>query len=445
LRRAIFVSGLGVGLLRLAGMGLGLLVTIVVGRSLGPAGLGVYGYVVIVLTLLTVPVSYGWGALLLRRVSAARHERLWGEPAGMFVRGTQIAAVLALIVFVAGVALRAVDAALLPAFPSWYVVAVLAAVLFLDQFSALRLAVLRGLDHPLWGQLPEMVLRPALICGIFGIAVAMLGPAVRLEHAFWAMGAAAAVSAVAGAAILRRKRPEAFATAKPVFDTRQWAASALLLAANSGLLVLNSYVDVLLLGAFGTMEQVGVYRIATQVALLSGFAYTALNMLAVPRFSYLRASGSPGELQHSAVFMARLALLGTLPLPLVFAFFGPAIVTAVFGASFAAACAPAFPLFAAQVVNAAAGMASSLLIVNRREAHLTRLTGAAVGVNAALCLLLIPRAGAMGAALSSMSASVSWNLAIWWYARRELGIDTSVAGRLSPTAASRERTGTTPR
>src|SRR6185369_737136 len=128
------------------------------------------------------------------------------------------------------------------------------------------------------------------------------------------------------------------------------------LAANSGLLVLNSYVDVLLLGAFGTMEQVGVYRIATQVALLSGFAYTALNMLAVPRFSYLRASGSPGELQHSAVFMARLALLGTLPLPLVFAFFGPAIVTAVFGASFAAACAPAFPLFAAQVVNAAAGM-----------------------------------------------------------------------------------------
>jgi len=444
LRRAIFVSGLGVGLLRLAGMALGLLVTIVVGRSLGPRGLGVYGYVVIVLTLLTVPVSYGWGALLLRRVSAARHERLWAEPAGMFVRGTQIAAAFALVVFFAGVALRAADAAALPAFSSWHVIAILAAVLFLDQFSALRLAVLRGLDHPLWGQLPEMVLRPALICGLFGIAVSMLGPAVRLEHAFWAMGTAAAVSAAAGAAILWRKRPGEFATAKAVFDTRQWASSALLLAANSGLVILNSYVDVLMLGAFGTMEQVGVYRISTQLAVLSGFAYTALNMLAVPRFSYLRASGSPRELQHSAVFMARLALLGALPLPLVFAFFGPAIVTAVFGASFVAACGPAYPLFAAQVVNAAVGMASSLLIVNRCEAQLARLTGAAVIVNAVLCLLLIPLAGAMGAALSSMSASVSWNIAIWWCARRQLGIDTSVAGRFPP-AASAARAGTKPR
>jgi O-antigen/teichoic acid export membrane protein len=417
-----------VGGLRLAGMGLGLLVTILIGRWLGPAALGVYGYSVIVLSLVAVPVSYGWAALLLRRVAAAVHDRGWGEAKGLFIRGTQFAAALAAVAGLLGLGGVALFPEVLPMAIGPGVVALLAAVLFLDQISALRMAFLRGLGHPVLGQLPETLVRPTLI--VAGFCALALAAAMHpnLLQAFIAMAVAAALSALLGAAVLWRTLPQDVARAAPTFHVRDWSAAAGALTVNSGLMLLNSYADILMLGALGSLHDVGVYRVAGQIALLSGFVYTALNMIAAPRFAYLRAAGDRVALARTAALAARLAFLGTLPLPIVFWLFGPAILEAVFGPAFVAARAPMFVLFAAQAVNAAAGMASSLIIASGRERTLARFTLAAVVVNVAVSLSLIPRWGAMGAATANLAAGIAWNASMWIFARRAIGVDTSIVG-----------------
>jgi O-antigen/teichoic acid export membrane protein len=273
-----------------------------------------------------------------------------------------------------------------------------------------------------------MLLRPALIVGSFALMYLVWGPAIELRHAFWALALGALGAAVSGGVVLRRLAPQALASAVPQFHTREWASSALLMAGNSGLLLLNSYTDILMLGALGSMEQVGIYRIATQVSLLSGFVYTAVNMLATPRFATLRAAGDTATLQATAVFMARLALLGTLPLPLLFLLFGSSPLGFVFGAAFQASYEPMWVLFLGQFVNAMAGMASSQLMMSGNESKLLRFTVVAVVVNAATSAVLIPRFGVIGAALGNTLAMSVWSLATWAGSVHLTGMDTSVFG-----------------
>jgi len=424
----MLLSAMGVGAIRLAGMGLGLLVTIVIGRSLGPEGLGAYGYAVIVLTLLCIPVNIGWGTLLLRQVAGALQGGGWQDVKGMMRRGTQLAALVALAVLLVALGLRLsghlgppTDVTLL---------AVLVGVLFLDQLSGLRLSTLRGLNHPVWGQLPEMLVRSTVMLVSFGTLVASTGSEPAVRHAFWAMGIASLASAMTGGLLLRRIRPEPLANAAPHYDTRAWLASAGVLASNSGLLVLNPYVDVLVLGALGTLHDVGVYRIATQVSLLSGFVYAAVNMVAMPRFATLHAAGDKRALQSTAVFMARVAVLGALPLPVIFLLWGRPLLHSLFGPGFESALAPMFLLFLGQVANAAAGLSIALLTMCGHERKLFRHTAVAVMVNASVSALLIPHFGAVGAAIGNVTAGAVLILSIWGCAVRVTGVDGSILGRL---------------
>jgi O-antigen/teichoic acid export membrane protein len=432
MRGAILFSGVGVGAVRLAGMGLGLLVTVIIGRALGPAGLGAYGYAVLVLTLLGVPISYGWSTLVLRRIASARQTSHWSEAKGMIVRGSLFAAAAASVVFVGAWAWSQLPSAPLALSHGAIAAALLASILFFDQLSALRLATLRGLDRPVWGQLPEMLLRPLLVISAFSLLAITFGSQVSLQHAFLALAFASVLTAAAGGLVVWRKRPPELARAKSDFRTREWMHAAGLLAANSGLLLLNSNADSLILGALASMHDVGLYRIASQAALLSGFAYTALNMLAAPRFASMRAAGDWKSLQASAVFMARLAFVGALPLPIVFLFFGQPLIHAVFGPGFDAALQPMFVLFVGQAVNAGAGMASSLLMMSGREAQLIRFTAGGVALNATLSLILVPRYGAMGAAVGNLAATVFWNSALWLQTLRLTQVDTSIFGRFGP-------------
>jgi O-antigen/teichoic acid export membrane protein len=441
MRRILLSSGAAVGAARLTGIGMGLLVTVVIARQTGPAGLGAFGYAVMLLALIASPISNGWATLVLRTVAGAVHDGNWGPAKGMILRGTQLASAVTLLVWLAALAVTLAFTQQLP--PAWRWVSVgtvsaLAFVLFFDQLAALRMSVLRGLDRPVWGQLPEVLVRPGLIV----LSITMIGLTLNhspgVQHAFIALMVGAGVSALAGAAVLWKKAPTDLTHTAPEFRTRQWLGVAASLAGNSGLILLNTYVDVLLLGALSSLEQVGIYRVAMQVSLFSGFVYTALNLLASQRFAHLRAKGEPKALQHTAVYMARIAAAGSLPLPVLFAFFGEPLVGFAFGAAFIPALAPMFVLFLNQSLNASVGMTRTLLVMCGKEGPLIPFTLASIALNVVLGVLLVPRFGAVGAAASTTIATVAWNLLLWRYARRETGIDPSVLGL--PLRAGREIT-----
>lgn len=426
--RGLLSTGVQVVATRLVGAALGVLVAAVLGRALGPERFGAYSYLLMVLTLLAVPISNGWSTMLLREVAAADDEPRMAIAKGMLVRGSQAAAMYSVAVALAGTVVleivgHSAGPLALSGLPIWVG---LVLVSFFDQVSALRAGVLRGLNHPALGQAPEMIVRPLVLVVAFMVINATVGSAAPLGHAVAALVLAAIIAALAGFWMLRTTVPAALLQAKATYQTARWCWTSVLLTGNAALVLFNTYLDTLLLGVLGTLADVGIYRVAMLTSLVSGFAYTAFNIVAAQRFSQLNSRSDIGELQATAVYMARVAVLGALPVPIIFWLYGQELVAYAFGPAFMGALLLMAPLFVSQLLNATFGMSRNLLVMSGNEVSAFKSTLVAVAVNALVSIVLIPRMGALGAAYASAGSAILWNAMMWYQARRLTGVDTSV-------------------
>ena len=71
------------------------------------------------------------------------------------------------------------------------------------------------------------------------------------------------------------------------------------------MVVLNAYLGMLMLGLYVGASDIGAYRVAVQISLVSGLAYTSLNMLAGQRFADTPSRSGDHDVA-SAEFHARI-------------------------------------------------------------------------------------------------------------------------------------------
>ncbi len=444
IEQAVSVAGL-----RVIGTGLSVAVSIVIARLYGADALGIYAYCVALMALAAVPVSNGWATLLLRKVAS---DKAISADARAMIKTGQFGAIL-LVALAATIALAAItfsQSAIARAIQpvAFTIIGLLAIVSLSDQISALRMATIRGMDRPALAQIPETLIRPMVLIG--GIAAGWFfyratEQTDRLTLLFSALAAGAVIAALAGQIILTRIASKQQSASEPVSETRtgsrkEWIASAGALAGSAGLVQLNGYIDLLLLGAFVPAEEIGLYRAALQIAMLASFGYIALNMLAGQRFARLRKTGDREGLAKTATYLARLALLCAVPIPIILTAAGTLVFSLLFGTDFAAAATPALIIACGFAFSASIGMARTLLVMHQKEFLVMRTTLAALLANIVLCLILVPQLGITGAAIGNFGAMVLWNLLLWFLARKQTGLDTSVIGMgtISPSGASQE-------
>tara|TARA_R110002049_G_scaffold23781_3_gene84436 strand:+ start:41839 stop:43137 length:1299 start_codon:yes stop_codon:yes gene_type:complete len=426
MRRELLGAGVKVALVRMAGMGAGFCLTVVLARALGPGALGLYAYAITLLSLAAVPVNNGWATTLLREASRGEAGPHWPHVRGMVIWGARAAAIASACALLIALGARWVTGS--EAYGAQDI-GLLALVLLFDQISGLRLSVLRGLNHPVWGQVPEMLFRPALILVIFLLLTVVSSGPITVTHAFLSLCTASLLTSVLGVIILRWKAPAELSAAQTQTNLSVWFKSAAVLAGNAWLVVLNSQIDFLMLGALATAEQLGHYRVAMQIALFSGAAYVALNMIAMQRFSKLFSAGKMQELQTAATFMSRIAFAATLPLPAIFWFAGEPILTHVFGPEYSGAVKATLLLLAVQSASSLFGFARTMLVMANMEKKILPVTIFAIVLNVATCGVLIPLYQIEGAALAALISGGFWNLVLYAQCRKLTGVDTSIFGR----------------
>jgi O-antigen/teichoic acid export membrane protein len=279
-------------------------------------------------------------------------------------------------------------------------------------------------------QLPEMLVRPVVLMAVF-LSAAWLGNGqVTIMHALYALIAAAVLSASAGQLLVRQNVPEDYLAASPRYETRTWIATSVPIAVSAGLLTLNASMGILALSLLADVAEVGRFRVAIQVSLVSGLAYTALNMIASQRFAYFRASDDHASMQIAATTMARIATVCALPIPIVLMLFGEQVVSFLFGSEFNTALPPMIILAAGQFVIAATGMAQPLLVMHGLEREVAKWTMLALIINIILCAALVPLYDGVGAALATLGAASVWKILLWKIARNRLQIDAGILGLL---------------
>lgn len=391
-----------------------LVISILLARLLGPEGYGVYAFAYAVVMLLALPAQAGLPTLLVRDVARYEAEESWGLLSGLLRRSNQLVALLTVLIIAVAVAVMLVFdlgfSAMERATFAWAL-----ALLPVMALGNLRGATLRGLRRVVQGQLPELGIRIGLfalaLAGVLGAA--SLWPGVSIQLTPWlamALHAAAALVAfLVGVWLLRRELPAAVARARRVYETRAWLRSLLPLTLLAGVAMINSRMDIVLLGVLATPADVGVYRVASSMASPIIFALTAVNVVVAPYFARAYAGDDRAGLQRLATWSARVSAAVALPTAAVLIAFGAPILGFVFGREFAAGATALALLAVGQLGNVAAGSVGNILNMSGHERDTVFASGAAAAVNLVLNLALIPSLGIEGAAIATMVSLILWN------------------------------------
>jgi len=405
--------------LKIAFTGLAFLASVLLARILGPSGYGVYAYAMTLVTLLAIPAELGLRQLAVRQLARYQVDEQWGLMRGLLVRGNQavLAASLGLAALAATIAWLLRDYYTTQALVTFWIALVGLPLLAL---SRLREAALRGLRHVILGQVPEMLLRYGVFLLALGLGVVAwgtdwLGPAQAMAVHVGAL----AVAFLVGAIALLRKTPGQVKTATPAVEHRTWLSSTLPFMFIGGMQIINSRADIVMLGFFRPAEQIGAYRVATQVAILVAFPLQAMNMVVAPQFARVWQQGDRRRLQQVTTWNARAVAALSLPLAVGFIVAGDILIGTLFGAAFAAAAWPLAILCCGQAVNAGVGSVGLLLNATGHERQAAYAVALAALANIGLNASLIPSWGMTGAAAATGTSLMLWNgymaAAIWYH------------------------------
>jgi O-antigen/teichoic acid export membrane protein len=164
--------------------------------------------------------------------------------------------------------------------------------------------------------------------------------------------------------------------------------------------LVNLRLDFIILGALAGPATLGIYAVASKFAELMRLPATAVNYVLYPRFT----RATPSQAAAEARRMLPRACIATLAAAPVLAASSVAVLPLLFGAAFRSAIAPACILLIGLAVEGAAAVSGAYLWGTGRPGAFSLGMGVGVLVTVSLDVILIPRHGAIGAAVASSIA-----------------------------------------
>ncbi len=275
---------------------------------------------------------------------------------------------------------------------------------------------------------PPYIVRPTLL--LVGMIVA---------HEFGATmcavtAAGVAIAATAGAALMQTRLVERrFAAEVPkgprAYAFKTWFAISTPLLVIYGAELVMQNADVLLLALYRPPAEVGMYFAAAKTMALVMFVHYAVGSAAAHQFSALNARGDHEGLARAVRDGVRWTFIPSLAAAIVLLILGKPLLW-LFSPEFT----QAYPVMAILVVGflarASVGPAEFLLNMLGQQRAVATVAVSAALFDIALCTLLIPPFGMLGAAVSNAATLVFAALAYAAVARRRLGMNIFVLAHL---------------
>jgi O-antigen/teichoic acid export membrane protein len=403
---------------------LGVLISALTARYLRPDDMGRYAFLVWLAGLLAVVLSLGLPPTLTRYTAEAiggARPSVAGALLGLVVR-RQATWALGAAVLMAAAGL-AVDS-------GWALPLTLTAL-------SLPLLVLHGSVAAFLSGLGVFGWQALLGVAMLAFQAALLLLVAALDGGVGGLLLAHAATSAAGLGMLawlaRRegRRRGALPPSEPLAagtraEVLRYARSA------SALVVLDAVVwqrtEVAFLQALAPAAQVAFYALAFGVAAQVSRIPYQLSIVLFPSFPALVGGGRVAEVASlHATAMRYLVLLGA-PLAVGLAVTAPVVIRLLYGAAYAGAAPALATLALGSLVAFAAGASPAVLHATKQQDRLLRQGLLAAAVDLVLALVLVPVAGALGAALASVGAQALGSVLAIRAAVR-------VAGAAVPTAA----------
>ena len=413
-------------LARVAGAGAAFGLHALLARLAGVEQYGTFSYVLAWLGIAVMASCLGVDLSVVRFVATYRARADWRRLRGLrawsggvpIIAACVIAGAAALVLTAGGPGL---DAAVVRTGRMACLVLPVAVVLRLSE------ARLGGLQRVALAHLPDAVFRPVLMAGLAALAFALSGNPLTSSAAMGLHLVAMVAAAGLCLAFERRYRPPIPPDAEARYEVREWLRASVPLWAWSAIQLLSSRLDLVLLGVFAGMAEVGIYAVASRLAGLIAFGANAAQATVRPLLAERYGRGDRRGVKRAASAAAGWAALFAVAACCVLVP-ARALVLGLFGPEFVRGAAVLLILAAGQLVLACTAVVDSLLIATGRERPVARITFAVFLLKLPLIWLAIVSWGVVGAALAESASVVVGRLWGWAYARRTLDMDGSALG-----------------
>lgn len=398
----------------MASLGLALLASLVYARMLGPHDYGLYAYVTAWGAVLAIPTGLGFQQYLVRQGALASdaHARIrrWADKRVLLAG--------------AGAAVLMAATATIPAAAGARMLFLIAAPLpLIANLTTIRQSLLQARGEFVASQWPPMLLAPAiLLCALAGLW--MTTGTVSAPQLTALTVATALVSLVVVSTKLRSLVDEG----RPGVQIRLSLRTALSFMWLGMLYLLNSRVDLFMLGTLRGAESAGIYSVAAKAAELVGVFLITANSVLAPKFARLYRNRDLDSLQRLVSKASMWIAALTLPVALTMVLAARPLITHLYGADFAQGADALRVLAIGQAFNVAAGPTGMLLNMTGHERLSAMGVGLSMLLNIVLNAALVPRYDALGAAVATTISVMTWNVLLLYWVRKRLGLKASVLG-----------------
>lgn len=411
---------------RVTGLALAFLSHLVLSRALGANQYGQYMIALGWAMVLVIPARLGLDNSVLRFATIYREEGRAADFRGLirFSLGAMIligAAIVAVLLLAKAVEFRPLEPI------GW---ALIAGVGLLVPFSAILgwlSALVRTANRIFASQFYEQMLRPLLLM-MAVVAVIVAGGGLNSGRAML-LTSGAVIAVTAGLAIHARRIFSEMPTGQASFEHRRnWLSVSWPLFLMAIVQELLNQVDLILLGLLSNATQAAHFAASMRLASLVTFGLMAIGTVSGPLIASAYHRNDLSELARIAKLSARFStIFAALMAALLVALGRPAL--SLFGPGFDAAYPVLLVLLVGGMINSMTGSVGYLLTMTGRERMASIILAAALAASLVSNLILIPRLGAVGAAVASTLGLATWNLAMAITMRRSIGIDATALGR----------------
>lgn len=372
-----------------------LLINVVAGRKLGPAGFGQYSYVVWIVRTIAVVGALGIPAALTRLVAEFQGADDPEGAHGIYRRALRLMTFLSPFLFGStALWVLATTGNLLISAVMGGTAIVFAFFLVLEQtLNGLRRfqLIARNSSIVSAAHLP-VILILAIYIGRVRDFLLFYGLISLIFLVVWGL---------ATNAVMKKWTPRSLEVSTKQRLTKLSLTLAVVAVSDT---VLWGRPEIFFLQRWWTQREVGLYSAALVLYILTiSLPYMAARVL-TPEFGWLRGGGQEALLKRAFPSVCTYICLIAIPLGVGGAIVARDILVFAYGSAFAPAAIAASILMAGNTVVAIAGPASAAAVTGPQPGFLARLAAVMAGVNLLLDVALIPLFGIEGAAFASITS-----------------------------------------
>ena len=378
----------------IAGRAIAICAGIVLARVLGPEEYGIYAYAMACIGVLAVLTSVGIPQYLTRMIAVYRIENKLNLMHGLITTSN------------ASVALISTTTSILLSillhfnysnnngniFIYYWTLALLPII----SISSIRRGVFEGIQMVASGKFFEEVLRPSLFIIFIILSISITGE-IKIEHVMKIQFLAFLITLIIGSYYLKINIKE-LKNKKPDRNIATWVKNLSPFLLISYTSIITTQADILILGIFEETEKVGLYRVASQIGLLTSFFIYMAGSVISPKLANLSAQGRNEEMQKIIIHYSMMSFLCCGILFLIIFTSGTNILSIMFGDSYTNAWAPTIIISLGYLLSCPFALSGNTLNMIGKANSTAKIYTISAIINVALNFILIPHFGNIGAA-----------------------------------------------